>query len=366
MIWMSGLGAGCSDYSFSPDPWERHVDEHVGGYESFGDGDVPDEPYDGLRPPDDTDEPWLAGVTGRVCDPSGGNWVVGAEAKVTVDTDGDGSTDTVVVDETDVEGRYLLLDLPPGPTIIDITKGSFSTSVAVELVEGAVIELPDPTCLERDSVEIAVVTGIYDDIGGILDALTLPYDSYSGVGSSEYRTFLRDPAAMGAYDIIFLNCGIDFDWLSEDEAISTAIATYVAGGGSLYASDWAYAFVEGATPELIDFDGDDTTVGDAFVGAPGTLTVDVDDPVMKAILGTNSADLYFDYDKWVIPTAVRSDVAVLVSADAPLLEGGTIADAPLAARWQNGQGQVLFTAFHNHSQATIDMETLLLEIVLSL
>ena len=39
---------------------------------------------------------------------------------------------------------------------------------------------------------------------------------------------------------------------------------------------------------------------------------------------------------------------------------------PLAARLEEGTGQVIYTSFHNESQATVDMDVLLQEIILSL
>ena len=64
----------------------------------------------------------------------------------------------------------------------------------------------------------------------------------------------------------------------------------------------------------------------------------------------------------------RQVVEVLVQGDAPInwwYGGGEVSSAPLAVRFDKG-GTALYTTFHNETQATIDMEKLLEEIILSL
>ena len=75
---------------------------------------------------------------------------------------------------------------------------------------------------------------------------------------------------------------------------------YVDQGGSLYASDWAYYFVESAYPDLLDFHGDDATVGEAFHGAPGSFTAAVVDTNMQGLLGSNTASIWFNYNAWAV------------------------------------------------------------------
>ena len=65
----------------------------------YGDGD--DDPDD----PDGDDE--TSSVSGRVCDPSGGDWIVGAYVWVAVDDDGDGITWQVGLSD-DMEGDWAL------------------------------------------------------------------------------------------------------------------------------------------------------------------------------------------------------------------------------------------------------------------
>ena len=327
-------------------------------------------PTDTTLPPDEPEpepEPELqsAAVSGRVCDPSGGHWVVGAITSVLLDYDSDGVTDFEILDHTDQDGRFELLDLPPGPHQIDVLKGSFSTTLEVDLIAGEILQLEDPICLDRDTVEIAVVTGEYDDIGEILTDLTLAYDSYDGVSTTDYLSLLGDPSLMATYDIIFLNCGIEWSWLSQQDQIGANIVDYVQQGGSLYASDWAYWFIEASYPDLLDFSGDDATVGDAFHGMPGSFQASVVDPNMQALLGSGIAEIWFNFNAWAVAESAGADATVLVKGDMALEDGTLVLDSPLSVRLAGGD-RVIYTAFHNEAQTTLDMELLLLEIVLSL
>jgi len=306
-----------------------------------------------------------SGLKGRICDPSGGYWVVGATASAEWDANGDGIMDFEVLEQTDGEGRFTLLDLPPGPNHIEVSKGSFSTSIDVDLVAGQILELDEPSCLDRENIHIAVVTGEYDDIGEILTDLTLAYDSYDGISSTEYLALLGDPGAMAAYDIIFLNCGIEWSWLSQQEQIGANIVDYVQQGGSLYASDWAYWFIEKSYPDLLDFRGDDATVGDAFNGAPGSFIATVVDANMQGLLGSNTAEITFNYNAWAVPQTAGTQAKILVKGDMSLEDGTPVSDSPLSVRLLGGD-RVIYTAFHNESQTTLDMDLLLLEIILSL
>ena len=329
-------------------------------------GTTPDEEPTPEEPePEPEAEPQTSGIEGRVCDPSGGYWVVGAEASVEWDGDGDGVEDFTVSSLTDSDGRFSLMSLPPGTHEVMVTKGSFSTLFEVELEPGEVLVMDEPSCLERDNINIAVVTGEYDDIGEILTNLTLSFDSYDGVSSTDYLTLLGDPTLMSEYDIIFLNCGIEWSWINQQTQIASNITAYVDQGGSLYASDWAYYFVESAYPDLLDFHGDDATVGEAFHGAPGSFTASVVDTNMQGLLGSNTASIWFNYNAWAVAQSAGVDAKVLVKGDMSLEDGTVISESPLSVRLKGGD-RVIYTAFHNEPQTTIDMDLLLLEIILSL
>ncbi len=137
---------------------------------TFPDGDDPHD-QDSADPEDtgldtgDTDDPdtdYDAGVTGRICDPSGGDWVVGALVYVDADVDGDGTGDVYVEDLTDVDGRFTLTGLPAGTWTVYVEKGSFATNFDVTL-NGGMYELPDPECLLPPEIVVAAEAGDIDD-----------------------------------------------------------------------------------------------------------------------------------------------------------------------------------------------------------
>ena len=75
---------------------------------------------------------------------------------------------------------------------------------------------------------------------------------------------------MESYDIIFFNCGSSGSWWSQNrQGITENIRSYVGNGGSIYASDLEYVFIEEAFPDKIDFFGEDANYMVSNVGAAG-------------------------------------------------------------------------------------------------
>ena len=75
------------------------------------------------------DEPEYNSLVGRVCSPTGGDWIVDAHVYVEVDTNDDGVIDYISEDYTNLEGFYTLNDLPEGEHIVYVSKGSFSKEI---------------------------------------------------------------------------------------------------------------------------------------------------------------------------------------------------------------------------------------------
>ena len=365
---------GCSDYGLA-------------NMESVPDGES-DAPMDPLDPPVETDtaapggdtgdpeppadsgvdtgDPTAVGsVSGRICDPSGNGWVAGARVWVEVDTDGDGVLDTVIETTTDAQGYFVLEGVPVGIVEIRVEKGSFSTTITVEVTEGGVV-LPEDTCLD-DDLAIAVLQGSYDSTEEILDGLGLAYDLIEMRGSTQID-LLKDSARLNEYDIVFMNCGMNEDWLYSGTATVTSnLKAFVEGGSSLYASDWAFLAVESAFPNAIDFYGDDNFLYDAYGGDSGTLNATVVDPIMQALLGSAVARVHYDLAGWAMAEDAAMSTEVLVrGSPVNLWSPHPLKDVPLAVRFEAGLGRVVFTTFHNEPQITADMEVMLREIILSL
>jgi hypothetical protein len=298
-------------------------------------------------------------VSGRVCDPSGDGWVIGARVWIQL-PDG-----TVTETLTDAEGRFLLENVPYGTWELHIEKGSFGSTVSV-FVDQELVALSQDECLDP-STRIAVLAGSYDSTEELLDALGLTYDLFPQGGSTQID-FLRDAARLKSYDIVVLNCGMDEDWLYEArQAVAKNLADFVRGGRSLYASDWTFQAIEAAFPDAVDFFGSDDFPSEAYSGDEGYLLGEVLDPNMKALLGSDSADIHYDLAGWVIAVQADAKTEVLVKGHPTTIwQDEPVHDAPLAVRFREGAGTVVFTTFHNEPQMTLDMDAMLREIILSL
>jgi len=303
-------------------------------------------------------------LEGRICAPDGTTYL--ALAQVTLQ-----AGEQVFETQTDGQGFFVLTELPEGTWTVRVVKGSFSVEhdVTIEAGERASVGGEDCVPIDPGNTDIAVVTGSYDSIEDVLDVLELPYDTYNGRNGTAYLDLLRDPDALAAYDIVFLNCGMGEQWRDHQAQINANLAAYVRDGGSIYASDWAYYLVESTWPARNDFHGNDSRFGDAAVGAAGTVQATVIDPAMVEVLDRGRANLNFDLAQWVAMVDV-GDAEVLLEGtygwNGGFGSSGGTETGPLATRLHDGQGTVVFTSFHNERQATDDMAKLLQEIILSL
>jgi len=345
---------GCSEYTVSGLGDQNAGAEGEGGPGSDGDGDGTGNLEDG-------------DIWGQICDPSGVGWAIDAHVYVDVDVDGDGVADWRAEDWTDEAGAFELVGVPTGEHTVYVEKGSFTTDFNVLLDVGG-HQLPEAECLDPESVNIAVVTGQYDAIEDILQEMNLSYDLYEGSFGQQYLQLLSNPDALAEYDIVFLNCGISENWIGQSGQIGQSLMQYVSAGGSIYASDWAYYFVETGWPEAADFYGDDQMFSSAYVGKDGNIKANVINAEMQSALGSDIADINFDLSSWAVIESV-GNAEVLLRGDAEVWDmwgaSSALQNVPLAFEIQDS-GKVIYTTFHNERQITLDMQRLLTEMVLSL
>lgn len=291
-------------------------------------------------------------VDGRVCAPDGTTWL--SDATVYVER----SDGTRAQDTTDTEGRYSLEGVPAGTQTLVITKGSFTTTLSVDVVAGQTTVIPDDQCqLEAPDVRIAVVTGAYDRVQDVLtdigvDAANVTlFDGGMGFGSTWTADLLEDYATLSQFDIVFLNCGLDdgdflTPLLANDVAVDN-IRQFVTNGGSVYASDWAYSVVERAWADSIDFVGNDNGLGSSKKGATtNVLQGTIVDPTLSAQMGSSTIELHYPLGAWVPMQAVAASVQVYIRGDAPLEDGTSLANVPHTVGFNAGAGRVIYTSFH--------------------
>jgi hypothetical protein len=87
-------------------------------------------------------------------------------------------------------------------------------------------------------------------------------------------------------------------------------------------------------------------------------------------LGRDTLPITFELDKWMEIDSVAPGVEVLVATEETVMDGmeAVLIDRPLMVRFRptNRAGLVAYTSFHNHSQATGPMLTILRTLVFSL
>ena len=127
-------------------------------------------------------------ISGRVCDPSGRTWLVGATAYVNL-VDENGVVLDTRLSTTDQEGRWSLTDLP-GDTeyTLYVQYGiDILDTQAIWVASGDSVELEEPDCFDPLSIEIAIVTGSYDNFDVVLTPTTAGppprVGTFDGLGS---------------------------------------------------------------------------------------------------------------------------------------------------------------------------------------
>lgn len=292
-------------------------------------------------------------VCGYACTPSG-TWVGGAHVWVeTIDCSG---KMVKLETYTDSSGNYCLDHVPDGNQVVHVEKGQFSTSYTIQIKDGETIKAQDivsneELCFPKAKVKIAVVTGEWDTIQNIIAKLGFAYDQYDGQWNyQEAVGLLSNLSKMKEYDIIFFNCGANHDVIiSSNPTITSNIQKYVQGGGSIYASDWAFVYVEYPFPSYIDYAGK--------IGASGTRNGTVVDGALVQALGKNKVAINYNLGAWVVVQGVSGQTVKHIIGPTPEVGG----DQPWMMSFIPfpGGGKVLYTSFHNEQQLTLDMQKIL-------
>lgn len=297
----------------------------------------------------------FGGIQGRVCSPDGGTWLVDATASITP------FGEPAISEQTDVDGRYLLEHVPAGPQTLLIEKGSFRSEIDVVIPADDVLVLDDDACqLQTDELKIAVVRGsTYDHVENVLSAIGVDITTLDIYDSDWAEQLLGTDERVRDYDILFLNCRSAEPIYIATPEMQARLRRFVADGGSLHASDQAYDLIEVTWPEKIDFLGDDLLRSQADQGAIADVTATVVDGVLAAGLGRSDATLHYALETWSTMLSVSDDVDVYLVADSPLLDGTTLADVPQIVGFGEGEGQVIYSSFHQEPGSHPDQVSIL-------
>lgn len=380
---------------------------------------APDIPYDsavtvvdggwGDVAPSDHCEPCGYGaVKGVVCAPNRQVFVSHALVTLTA-IDCDGATKTYQT-LTDADGIYFFPEVPCGLHTVHVQAGSWTTTYALQVTAG---KLNDNTgavyklCFQANSRRIAVLWGQWDEQHELVDELGFDYDYFNFQQAYFNDTpwedidavkLLRDPTQLAAYDVIFFNCGsAALNWVKTFPEIGDNLAQFVLAGGSMYASDLSWAYIEAAFPDAIDFYGADDLPGGPMandgpqqVQGNEEYQATVEDEALAGYIGTAAFTTVYGAGPLIAvqapgaSTTVHVRGTVHVDPPSPPVCGDGICDGSevfgcsdcasifdvddyaehegpmvLSHRPSATSGYVIYTTFHNDEQADELMRNIL-------
>lgn len=198
---------------------------------------------------------------------------------------------------------------------------------------------------------LAITRGAFDDVGRLLDSLGPGY-RYEEIGDA----MLRDPAALGKFDALFLTCDRpDASGESpETAALAKSLRDFVGLGGTLYASDLRYDVVAAAFPERVDR-------ASVAQGRQQSVAIQIVADDLRAIVGPRLR-LAFPLEGWR-PAAFRGDGLEVLFEGTLKTTASLDLKAPLAVLFPYGQGTVVFTSFHHKEKLGEAQRKLLLYLV---
>lgn len=175
---------------------------------------------------------------------------------------------------------------------------NFRTKLDVTIQENQTQVLEDASLRLNQTARMAYVGGTYDNIEDIITNLGY---------NVEQLTFnsLYDYDLMAQYDIIFLNCGSipSGQSISASVNITNNLSQFVTNGGSLYASDWAVAYLVGGTNKTMRCDAaggfiPDMTLCSINSGVMETLNGFITNATLANATGITSLDIDYDLVQW--------------------------------------------------------------------
>lgn len=318
--------------------------------------------------------PEPASLQGRVCDLSGRTWLSDALVYTHLFT-ADGNLYETRQAYSDQDGYWYLDGLPPEQdyTIYVQFGDDIIETHEVFLNDGEFRALEEPDCFDPLQLDVAVVTGDYDNFDLVLESLGFAnYQLIDGLAETEIRDFLSDLDAMRQFDIIFLNGGhveenILYD-LDDADAGSTPalilenLREYVRGGGSLYASDWAYDAIELAWPDRIEFVGDDAIPDSAQHGEYAIVQANVADAALADWLGEPQLDIEYDLPVWPPIESVNEATTTHLTATVTYRIGTdsyNLSNVPILVSFGSGEGRVAYSTFRVAKNGDAEMLSVL-------
>ncbi|MBP7126513.1 hypothetical protein KBD49_09140 [Myxococcota bacterium] len=274
---------------------------------------------------------------------------------------------------SDAQGNFSL-EVPCGTQTVWMEKNSYRNSFTRWVDKGMTTTIrPAVGCFPSTAAKIAIVTGDWDDIGLIVgNHLRLKHTDFDGitggqgfttVGAEQAVRFLTDLGRMSEFDIIFLNCSDSSSAIMEQHGVQVRknLEDFVRAGGSVYASDYAFSYLEGTWVSAMTFPNNPY-----LVGGHQTVTATVTDPDLAAFLKKGTVSINFDLGP--IVAVDSAGPGSIVHIEAMVKELGKVAPLMISFRpYPPDGGRVAFTNFHNARQLDLGSDiTSILEYVVFL
>ncbi|MFN3752672.1 hypothetical protein [Flavobacterium sp.] len=193
------------------------------------------------------------------------------------------------------------LNAPIGDRTLYIQTGdgsNFRTNINVVVQENQTQQLEESSLRLDQVARIAYVSGSYDSIEEIIASLGYETESLTYAQLSDY-------SIVSQYDIIFLNCGsiASSNSISNNPTATTNLAQFVTNGGSLYASDWAIAYLIGGTNRTTACNASggfipDSTLCSLGNGSATTLNALITNSALANAIGLTTLDIEYDLASW--------------------------------------------------------------------
>ncbi|NUN14860.1 MAG: carboxypeptidase regulatory-like domain-containing protein [Myxococcales bacterium] len=327
-------------------------------------------------------------VKGIVCSPSEQVFVTNATVTISA-IDCDGKTTTLQT-VSGADGSYYFPSVPCGLHKVYVVAGSFTNDYTIEVQTDKATDISGvgkKQCFKAGIVPIAVFWGQWDHQHDLLELLGFDYtwfdfewEYFNDVDPDDIEAVqvLRDPTKLAAFRILFFNCGsAALNYVHSYPEIKNNLKEFVLAGGSIYASDLSWAYIEAAFPDSFDFYGTDDLPSTPMASdGPQQAVSNVDvpativDPTLKQYVGVDSFVAKYGPGPLIAIEAPGPGAGVHVtgmvqfegigafSPNKKLIQPVVVSHVPAP-----GAGRVVYTTFHNDEQADAVMLKLLFYMV---
>lgn len=313
-------------------------------------------------------------VSGRICHPSGSEWLSDAVVYTNIyeyDDRGIGGVRVVDIQQTssDRDGNWTLSDLPPGINhkIFIAWGNQILDEIEISLRSGEDLILPEPPCFDPQGMNIAVISGDYDNMQTMLEQMGfINFTLIEGNDAARLTDFLTNAENLDPFDVVFFNGGHVEEEIfytsnpsnGTPDTVRAILQDYVWNGGSVFGSDWSYDVIELAWPDAIDFLGDDSVPNAAQLGEYAIVDAVVTDQSLAAFIGKELVEIEYDLPVWppIVDTAdyatthLRGNVSYREGTQSTALEM-----VPLLVSFSGGLGRVGFSTFRVAANQSDDM-----------